>query len=52
VFHKGEVCGYVRHYSDTLLSLLLKAENPDKYADRQQVEHKGVMLNLHVEGVR
>ena len=52
VFHKGEICGSIREYSDTLLTLLLKANDPDKYADRQKVEHKGVMLNLTVEGVR
>jgi hypothetical protein len=52
VFHKGIEVGHIRQYSDACLAMLLKAGNPDKYADRQQVEHKGVMLNLHVSGVR
>jgi hypothetical protein len=50
-FHKGEICGYVRKYSDQLLALQLKAGNPDKYADRQKHQHEGVMLNLNVQGV-
>ena len=33
---------YVEHeYSDTLLIFLLKATNPEKYRERQQVEHMG-----------
>jgi len=50
-FHKGKVCGYVREYSDSMLALQLKAGNPDKYSERKQVEMKGVVLNLTVEGV-
>jgi len=50
-FHKGEICGYVREYSDQLLALQLKAGNPDKYADRKDVSFKGAMLNLNVQGV-
>lgn len=37
VFHKGEICGHVREYSDTLGIFLLKGAKPDKYADRKQV---------------
>lgn len=36
----GEV-GTIRKYSDTLLIFLLKAARPEKYRDRQQVEHTG-----------
>lgn len=50
-FHKGKVCGYVREYSDHLLALQLKAGNPDRYADRQQLDVRGTVLNLNVEGV-
>ena len=32
-FYEGEVCGYVRKYSDTLLIFLLKARRPAKYQD-------------------
>lgn len=31
----------VRKYSDTLLIFLMKGANPEKYRDRQQVEHTG-----------
>jgi len=52
VYHKGEVVGYIKEYSDQMLALQLKAGNPDKYAERKQVDVKGVMLNLNIEGVR
>lgn len=39
VFHKGEQCGVIRKYSDTLLIFLMKGAMPEKYADRQKVEH-------------
>jgi hypothetical protein len=46
VFYKGEECGAIREYSDTLLIFLLKAHKPEKYKDRQHVEHdiKGGVL--------
>lgn len=34
VFHRGEKCGVVRKYSDTLLIFLLKGAMPEKYKDR------------------
>lgn len=33
--------GLVRKYSDSLAALLLKGAKPEKYRDRQQVEHSG-----------
>ena len=33
VFHKGEQCGVVREYSDTLMIFLLKARDPAKYRE-------------------
>lgn len=33
VFHRGEVCGYIRKYSDTLTIFLLKAHRPQKYRE-------------------
>lgn len=36
VFHKGEVCGFVRRYSDTLLLALMNARNPEKYDPRMR----------------
>ena len=52
VYHKGAICGHVRRYSDSLLTLLLKAGDPDKYADRSKVTHQGAVLHLTVENMR
>ena len=41
VFHRGQVCGAVRKYSDTLLIFLLKAHRPDKFRDRVELTGKG-----------
>jgi len=37
VFYKGDECGYVRKYSDTLLIFLLKARKPDKYRENVKI---------------
>lgn len=39
VFYKGEECGAVQEYSDTLMIFLLKGGLPEKY--RERVEHSG-----------
>jgi hypothetical protein len=41
VFYKGEECGTVQEYSDTLLIFLLKGAMPEKYSERFQgvVDH-------------
>lgn len=41
VYYKGEECGSVRKYSDTLLMFLLKAHKPEKYRERYNVNVKG-----------
>ena len=41
VYHKGEVVGSIKKYSDTLLIFLLKAHNPQKFRDGVKVEHTG-----------
>lgn len=41
VFQRGEEIGHIREYSDTLLIFLMKGTMPDKYGDRQRVEHSG-----------
>lgn len=41
VFYQGIETGLVRKYSDTLLIFLLKGARPEKYRDRQQLEHVG-----------
>lgn len=37
VFYKGDICGHVRKYSDTLIIFLLKARR-DKYRDSARVD--------------
>lgn len=54
VYHNGEVVGYEKQYSDTLLIFLLKAARPEKYRetarrdDRQDISEllKAVLLEL------
>lgn len=41
VYYKGDVAGFVRKYSDTLMIVLLKARRPDKYRERSETTHKG-----------
>lgn len=41
VFHRGEVVGHVRKYSDNLLMFMTKARDPDKYRERTEVRHTG-----------
>jgi hypothetical protein len=50
VFHKGQECGTVRKYSDTLLIFLLKARNPAKYRDGVEdgVRNHPVTINVNV----
>ena len=54
VFWRGKTVGHIREYSDSLLALQLKANNPDKY-DRQSlsnIQGEGVVLNLNMNIVR
>lgn len=39
-------------YSDQLLVAQLKAGNPERYAERQKVEHQGVMLNVDLSAIK
>ena len=41
VFYKGDECGTIRKYSDTLAIFLLKAHNPEKYRYNSKVELSG-----------
>ena len=38
VFYKGEVCGYITEYSDTLLAMLANGYMPEKYKQKTRVE--------------
>jgi hypothetical protein len=51
VFHKGEVVGYKRRYSDNLLMFLIKGEEPEKYADYSKVEKTGTTVIKFVHSV-
>lgn len=53
VFHKGEECGSIREYSDTLMIFLLKARRPDKYREGiEDVVGRGNMtVNINVVNV-
>jgi hypothetical protein len=42
----GRLVGTRIKYSDTLLAMFLKADHPDKFADRVKVESTGVVLNM------
>lgn len=41
VYQGGLLVGHKQVYSDTLMVLLLKAHRPDKYRERQSIEHSG-----------
>lgn len=49
---EGNVVRTKTEYSDDLMKVLLKAHDPDTYADRQKVDHTGVMVNLNIEGIK
>ncbi len=40
-WYQGVAGGTIRRYSDVLLIFLLKGRRPNKYRERQQVEHSG-----------
>lgn len=42
----GKMVGTKRVYSDRLLELLLKADNPEKFSERKQVAVVGTVINL------
>ena len=47
VFHKGVICGRIKKYSDTLLIFLMKANRPEKYRDRFDVNISGTVKHKH-----
>ena len=52
VYQLGKLVGHVREYSDKLLELYLKSHAPEKYMDRQSVEHSGAVLKINIDGVK
>ncbi len=45
VYHKGQICGYTRKYSDVLLIFLLKARKPEMYRDSDERGGAGSLSN-------
>lgn len=43
---EGQI-GLVRKYSDSLMQTLLKGAKPEKYRDRQQIEHTGELVKVY-----
>lgn len=41
VYQGGNLVGHIQRYSDTLTIFLLKARRPEKYRERQSIEHSG-----------
>ncbi len=41
VYHRGQVVGHVRKFSDLLLIFMLKALRPEKYRERFDHQHAG-----------
>lgn len=41
VFYQGEICGTIKRYSDTMLTILLKHAHGGKYRESQRHEHSG-----------
>jgi hypothetical protein len=44
----GKYLGDKIRYSDSLLQMFLKADHPDKFADRQKIETTGVVLHMQM----
>ncbi len=42
----GKCLGSRRVYSDRLLELLLKSDNPEKFSDKRRVDFRGTVINL------
>jgi len=40
VFYKGQVCGFIKRYSDSLMLALLKAKFPEDFKDRHETDAK------------
>jgi hypothetical protein len=41
VWHKGEIVGHRRNYSDNLLMFMLKGRRPGTFRDNASIEHSG-----------
>jgi hypothetical protein len=41
IYHGGKRVGFVTEHSDQLMMFLLRARRPEKYRERQAIEHSG-----------
>ena len=41
VYHKGQIVGYEKVYSDNLLMFMLKARRPERFRENSSVEYSG-----------
>jgi len=48
VRYKGDLVGYVRKFSDKCLELAVRAGDPSKYADRQQLDVSGTIVRFDI----
>ena len=48
VYQGGQKVGHIREYSDTLAIFLAKAHRPEKYRERQSIDHSGVRVPVPV----
>lgn len=46
ILYKGEQVAEIREYSDTLMVTMLKARRPDRFKDRQQIQHEGTIETM------
>jgi hypothetical protein len=52
VFYKGEVCGYITEYSDTMLAMLANGYLPEKYKQKAKIEAEVTSREVVREGLR
>jgi len=53
VYYRGAPCGYIREYSDHLMTVLLNANLPEKYRYQAKIEHAGGLdLQIKVNFVK
>jgi hypothetical protein len=47
IYRAGELVGTTRKYSDLLLIFATKGAKPDKYADRQRIDHRVTAVKVY-----
>lgn len=52
VFYKGEACGVVRKYSDTLLIFMLKARRPERFRENVMVSADDGQMDALLDAIK